>query len=313
MQAMASIRIWDMATTAPVACLFSAASGHRSISTGKERDTESGNDYSNARYYGSSMGRFLSPDPVFINADRVLDPQGLNLYAYARNNPLTITDPTGLDFYQTCSTASSTCQSVQNGSKSVLVQGTTDDKGAFTANRIANDENGNLVDTAHGNAAVTGNFDQSGVHLNGSQGQFIQGSNETTLNGSGVFAGVTGNFFDACGGSCQAHGTLTESDPGSGALGHAEGLLHQQSKFASSIDALSGAHPWGTTQWKDSNGYVHMIQIPGAAMDMHFEGHPTGEGLMQFILHSVDTVKDLFSGRAGAEGPITQREGSLPQ
>jgi len=32
--------------------------------TGKERDAESGNDYFNARYFGSSMGRFLSPDPL---------------------------------------------------------------------------------------------------------------------------------------------------------------------------------------------------------------------------------------------------------
>jgi len=30
--------------------------------TGKERDTETGNDYFGARYYGSSMGRFMSPD-----------------------------------------------------------------------------------------------------------------------------------------------------------------------------------------------------------------------------------------------------------
>jgi RHS repeat-associated protein len=29
--------------------------------TGKERDTESGNDYFEARYYSSSMGRFMSP------------------------------------------------------------------------------------------------------------------------------------------------------------------------------------------------------------------------------------------------------------
>jgi len=29
--------------------------------TGKERDTESGNDYFDARYYSSAMGRFLSP------------------------------------------------------------------------------------------------------------------------------------------------------------------------------------------------------------------------------------------------------------
>ena len=30
--------------------------------TGKERDSESGNDYFFARYYSSAMGRFLSPD-----------------------------------------------------------------------------------------------------------------------------------------------------------------------------------------------------------------------------------------------------------
>ena len=30
--------------------------------TGKERDAESGNDYLGARYYASSMGRWLSPD-----------------------------------------------------------------------------------------------------------------------------------------------------------------------------------------------------------------------------------------------------------
>ena len=30
--------------------------------TGKERDAETGNDYFGARYYASTMGRFLSPD-----------------------------------------------------------------------------------------------------------------------------------------------------------------------------------------------------------------------------------------------------------
>jgi RHS repeat-associated protein len=30
--------------------------------TGKERDTESGLDYFGARYYASTMGRWLSPD-----------------------------------------------------------------------------------------------------------------------------------------------------------------------------------------------------------------------------------------------------------
>ena len=70
--------------------------------TGKERDTESGLDYFGARYYASSMGRWMSPDydddndeiePVpYANPE---NPQTLNLYSYVVNNPLSKTDATG--------------------------------------------------------------------------------------------------------------------------------------------------------------------------------------------------------------------------
>jgi RHS repeat-associated protein len=70
-----------------------------SRSTGKERDTESGNDYFGARYYASSMGRWLSPDwsaKVYPVPYAKLDnPQTLNLYAYVGNNPLNRFDPDG--------------------------------------------------------------------------------------------------------------------------------------------------------------------------------------------------------------------------
>jgi RHS repeat-associated protein len=65
--------------------------------TGKERDTESGNDYFDARYFGSSMGRFMSPDPSGLLAANPSNPQSWNMYAYVMNNPLINTDPTGLD------------------------------------------------------------------------------------------------------------------------------------------------------------------------------------------------------------------------
>jgi RHS repeat-associated protein len=67
--------------------------------TGKERDAESGNDYFGARYYASTVGRFLStdwnsdPDPVPY-AD-LENPQSLNLYGYAGNNPLIHIDADG--------------------------------------------------------------------------------------------------------------------------------------------------------------------------------------------------------------------------
>jgi RHS repeat-associated protein len=65
--------------------------------TGKERDTESGNDYFSARYYSSAMGRFMSPDPIIMNDLRMINPQRWNKYAYVINNPLILTDPTGKD------------------------------------------------------------------------------------------------------------------------------------------------------------------------------------------------------------------------
>jgi RHS repeat-associated protein len=65
--------------------------------TGKERDTESGNDYFGARYYASNMGRFMSPDPAGPWAADVSDPQSWNFYAYARNNPLINVDFMGYD------------------------------------------------------------------------------------------------------------------------------------------------------------------------------------------------------------------------
>lgn len=72
-----------------------------SLFTGKERDSESGNDYFEARYYASNMGRFLSPDwasnPQAVPYASYINPQTLNLYSYMRNNPLGGFDPDGHD------------------------------------------------------------------------------------------------------------------------------------------------------------------------------------------------------------------------
>jgi len=67
--------------------------------TGKERDAESGNDYFGARYYASSMGRFMSPDwsakAEPVPYAKLADPQSLNLYVYVLNNPMTGIDKDG--------------------------------------------------------------------------------------------------------------------------------------------------------------------------------------------------------------------------
>jgi RHS repeat-associated protein len=64
---------------------------------GQMYDSNSGLDYLNARYYKADIGRFVSQDPEFwaTSMKWLLDPQNQNSYSYGRNNPITLSDPTG--------------------------------------------------------------------------------------------------------------------------------------------------------------------------------------------------------------------------
>jgi RHS repeat-associated protein len=67
--------------------------------TGHEEDVDTGLVYAGARYYNPSIGRFMSEDPLFVSAGFDLsDPQSMNSYAYARNNPIQYLDPDGESF-----------------------------------------------------------------------------------------------------------------------------------------------------------------------------------------------------------------------
>ena len=56
---------------------------------GQFYDAETGLHYNRARYYHPQWGRYLTPDPLGFRG-------GLNLYAYAKNNPLKYADPLGM-------------------------------------------------------------------------------------------------------------------------------------------------------------------------------------------------------------------------
>jgi RHS repeat-associated protein len=60
--------------------------------TGKELDQDTRLYYYGTRYYNATLGRFVSADTWFGGLG---DPQSLNKFAYARNNPLMYVDPSG--------------------------------------------------------------------------------------------------------------------------------------------------------------------------------------------------------------------------
>jgi len=78
--------------------------------TGHEWDDDIGMYYMGARYQNPEVGRFVSQDPAYLAVgspaqknitgialnDYLADPQSMNSYSYAKNNPLRLLDPLGL-------------------------------------------------------------------------------------------------------------------------------------------------------------------------------------------------------------------------
>ncbi len=137
--------------------------------TGKERDSESGLDYSSARHYASSLGRFISVDPVIITPERKLDPQQLNRYAYVRNNPLRLVDPTG-EILECTGGNKDACFSV-------LQQIAGDD-----ANRLSMNAQTGVV-----------SFDTSGLDLSGNEGATLVNQLVTSSDTYGLALSDTAN------------------------------------------------------------------------------------------------------------------------
>ena len=81
-----------------------------------DHDTESNTDHAEFRQYSNTQGRFLSPDPYDGSYDPT-NPQSMNRYVYALNNPLSNIDPSGRD-----------CTYTENGS-TVYVRGDCYDDG----------------------------------------------------------------------------------------------------------------------------------------------------------------------------------------
>ncbi|WP_198137603.1 RHS repeat-associated core domain-containing protein [Terriglobus sp. TAA 43] len=215
--------------------------------TGKERDTESGLDNFGARYYGSTTGRFMSPDPLGGHLEL---PQSLNKYAYVMNNPLRYTDPTGMDIWlKGCGDSSATCKD--------NYVGTTDKDGNFTRTHLTGDQTKNATLGEHGLTVKEGDKTYEGVW------DTNKGENGTvTVAGTGALKGYNADVTGNCGGSCVADGIV--KSPGNGSADVAQAIFKVLDKNSSGYMKEAGT---------DGINFFH----PGAVnFRGHREGDPTG-------------------------------------
>lgn len=125
----------------------------RNVYAGHPTQEETGLVYMRARWMDPTTGTFLSVDPVVPAYD---DPQSLNAYAYARNNPITYDDPTGMCVIMShCVTTVPTFTQVgghQVSARSFTMQLVSDATGDVVSQTSTTDfsVNGSFIGTAPG-------------------------------------------------------------------------------------------------------------------------------------------------------------------
>jgi RHS repeat-associated protein len=230
--------------------------------TSKERDTESGNDYFGARYYGSSMGRMLSPDSGVDQHPE--DPQSWNLYSYVGNNPLVRTDPTG-EFTCDSKTVSATqCENAHaSDDKAGAALGAIKDKygadssqykDAFRAHEQLGGMKDNGVVLSIGNAGK----DSEGKVTIGP----MQAKTDDNLNGQNIKVTLGAGDFD-------------------GSAGAATSIEHKGFHVADAHDWINtGFNPSAAPNWYQSEFHAYSVQF-NLMTAMGITGHPlNGVGIV---------------------------------
>lgn len=141
--------------------------------TSYERDDETDLDFAQARYYSNQHGRFTSTDPLYIELRRLGDPQKINLYVYARNNPLLFTDPNGLEV----TVNDKTIDGTGDDDYKKIVNGRKD--GKF---QIGINNNKVIIVDAKGNALSINDLDTLGKTLKGGEKELFNAITNTNKN-----------------------------------------------------------------------------------------------------------------------------------
>jgi len=192
------------------------------------------------------------------------------MYPYVRNNPTTLTDPSGLDFYLTCKQTKDNASTCQGGHV-----GTTNDKAKFTPTVVTS---ASLQDPNSGNTAVV---NANGVQITTTQGTFegvfINGTPSATIQGDPKAAGWSDFTFNIFGSDVQ-HGDVdygTATYKGSSNQADVISALNKMGPFAYPLENTVGnpKHP-GDINFRFSTGAYPTLFDYGPSPHFMVPGDP---------------------------------------
>jgi hypothetical protein len=237
----------------------------------------------------------MTPDPLYMNGHHLLDPQALNLYSYAQNDPVSLTDTSGLDIWQKgCGEESNTCHD--------NYVGTWDkSKKHFTRTHLSGDISsyarlgGQGIKVQYGNRTYQGVWDT-----------YSGESTFVTVGGpvGGLMATATGN----CGGTCPVSGFISEN-----------GNRFESTQVMSAMTAASGYQRDPGLDFmdffhKDSNGkldvnfrgylpsdpeglpstHIEVPTSPNQAVGFHVDSRYPYEDVVGAVAHTGSVIKTIL-------------------
>lgn len=250
----------------------------------------------------------MSADDV---GGHIEDPQTLNLYNYVGNNPLSRTDPSGHDFWQSCQEQSKTCGYQNIGTDTdgnpinLLVSGTTNSNGRFAATVITS---ASLSTEGSGNTAVVngdGVLITTGTGTSSQQtgqGIFISGTQSADIQGKGTGWDQFSFHIDS---NDVAHGSLTSGTATYLGQGGHEGMVNAIKSmalgenigpFSYITDSHDPYHP-GATNYRFTPGdYPNLLNY---GFSPHFPVPATGTTVPHFHVDSGTGVSHLMCATKG--------------
>jgi RHS repeat-associated protein len=255
---------------------------------GKERDTETGFDEFGARLYSSAWSRWLTPDwssdPTPVPYANMDNPQSLNLYEYALNNPTTLPD---LDGHLTplgscCGGGQSPVDPQQQDQQQQLAQQT---QGAATK-QLQFTATGALIGGAVG-ALVGGTIGAIGGAATGAAGGTLVAPGPGTVVG-GLAGGVGGGSVGA------GEGAVIGASVGAfvgGSIGYVWSLFSSKSGSSTGQNANSGPKA----------GQAPGVTAGGQATDAH--GNKLGPSGEAQVNKTKSNTREAARNKALNQGP----------
>ena len=187
----------------------------------------------------------MAVDPLAGNTE---DPQTLNRYVYARNNPLKYIDPDGLDFW--IMGQGDYCKEKGKCDKDGYVVNGTGNRVTVTNGQIRNRADSICFTCEKG--AYTANVNEAGVQITNGQGQTFTGTfteNAVQLLGDDKLKDFTFNIT----GSSLKDGVLASGTfDYNGTNQETKQVLSERGAFSYLLDPLNKFHP-DTTQYRFAN------------------------------------------------------------